>query len=85
MDAMSQRRKKSGRGVVLRGGPLDGQITHVPLEEGRFDVFAQLQDQRTERDPDDIGHRYVVDGHRWVYGGTVTARQADAESDDAAS
>ncbi|MFA4929731.1 MAG: hypothetical protein WC558_14530 [Patulibacter sp.] len=71
---------------MLNGGPLDGQKAQVPLEDGWFDLFPQPEDPSAPPDPDELGHRYVAEGHRWVYGGTVTAAKSEAdrrERDDA--
>ncbi len=64
---------------MLNGGPLDGQKAQVPLEDGWFDLFPQPEDPSAGQDPDEVGHRYVAEGHRWVYAGTVTAAQSEAE------
>jgi hypothetical protein len=70
------------RGTILHGGPLDGQKAQVPLEDGWFDLFPQPDDPSVPLDPDEVGHRYVAEGHRWVYAGTVTAAQSEAERRD---
>lgn len=67
------------RGTILHGGPLDGQKAQVPLEDGWFDLFPQPEDPSVALDPDEVGHRYVAEGHRWVYAGTVTAAQSETE------
>lgn len=73
------KRGGSTRGTILHGGPLDGQKAQVPLEDGWFDLFPQPEDPSAALDPDEVGHRYVAEGHRWVYAGTVTAAQAEVE------
>lgn len=64
---------------MLNGGPLDGQKTQVPLTDGWFDLFPQPDDPSVPVDPDTVGHRYVAEGHRWVYAGTVTLERSEAD------